>query len=137
MWDFNPESGELKTFGKVIEDSVESADGERDRRRGRRGSRQQGSRSESKSPDGIWEAFFRNHNFFLRESASGKETQFSFEGNSQDGYGDQVYWAPDSSKVVVYRVSKAQEHKVYLVESSPDDQVQPGGSTRNQKTPPF
>ncbi|HIG30232.1 MAG TPA: S9 family peptidase, partial [Verrucomicrobiales bacterium] len=135
VWDFNPESGELKTFGKVIEDSVESADGERDRRRGRRGSRQQGSRSESKSPDGIWEAFFRNHNFFLRESASGKETQFSFEGNSQDGYGDQVYWAPDSSKVVVYRVSKAQEHKVYLVESSPDDQVQPKLQERDYLKP--
>ena len=34
-------------------------------------------------------------------------------------------WSPDGSHVVVWEVSPAQEHPVHLVESAPDDRVEP------------
>jgi dipeptidyl-peptidase-4 len=36
-----------------------------------------------------------------------------------------VFWSPDSKKLVAMRTLKGQEHKVYLIESSPRDQLQP------------
>src|SRR5581483_966674 len=40
-------------------------------------------------------------------------------------YLDRVAWSPDSSRFAAVRVEDGQEHKVYLVESSPKDQLQP------------
>ncbi|HTU89815.1 MAG TPA: DPP IV N-terminal domain-containing protein, partial [Gemmataceae bacterium] len=87
--------------------------------------RRRGERPRAGSPDGKWTAFVKDHNLHLRERASGKEFALSNDGNADDAYTDRVYWAPDSKKLVGMRTKKGQEHKVYLIESSPRDRLQP------------
>ncbi len=90
------------------------------------GRRYRGPRSESAtSPDGQWAAFFKDHNVYLRDAESHEETELSDDGNPEDEYSGELYWSPDSKKLVVLRTKKGDEHKVYYVESSPKDQVQP------------
>jgi dipeptidyl aminopeptidase/acylaminoacyl peptidase len=77
------------------------------------------------SPDGKWVALLKNHNVWLRHSASGREFALSTDGTADDAYVDGFHWSPDSKRMVVIQVAKGQEHKVYFVESSPRDQLQP------------
>jgi dipeptidyl-peptidase-4 len=87
--------------------------------------RQRGERPSANSPDAKWTAFLKDHNLYLRERDGGKEFALSKEGNADDAYTARVSWSPDSKKLVVMRTKKAQEHKVYLIDSSPRSQLQP------------
>jgi dipeptidyl-peptidase-4 len=87
--------------------------------------RRRGERPHADSPDGKWTAFVKDHNLYVRERDSGKEFALSREGNADDSYEDGVFWSPDSNKIVALRTKKGQEHKVYLIESSPKDRLQP------------
>ena len=78
-----------------------------------------------RSPDGQWIVFTRSHNLYRRSTATGQESQLSFDGGLGDAYSDTFSWSPDSKRLVGVRVTAGAEHKVYLVESSPPDQVQP------------
>ncbi len=98
------------------------------RRRGTGTGRGPGDAAEStrgQSPDGKWIAFIRDHNVFVRNKATGKESALSFDGGLGDAYSDRLSWSPDSRHLVGIRVSAGAEHKVYMVESSPPDQIQP------------
>lgn len=77
------------------------------------------------SPDGKWVAFFKNSNVWVREKATGQETALSTDGNDSDRYGGAFHWSPDSQKLVVLRTKQGGDRKVYMVESSPKDQLQP------------
>lgn len=78
-----------------------------------------------RSPDGKWEAFFQKHNLFLRNRMSGEKHALSTDGNADIAYQGPVYWSPDSLKLVACRETKGQKHLVHLIESAPDDQLQP------------
>ena len=77
------------------------------------------------SPDGRWRAFVKDFNVWLADTRSGKATPLSQDGRVGDAYGAQLFWSPDSTKLAAVRVEPGQERKVYLVESSPKDQLQP------------
>ncbi len=99
------------------------------------------------SPDRNWEAFVRGDNLCVRELDSKKETQLSFDGNPDDSYArdvqrtravdmqfdanppdspsPEVYWSPDSRWLVALRTRSGTKRQVYLIESSPKDQLQP------------
>jgi dipeptidyl-peptidase 4 len=77
------------------------------------------------SPDGQWIAFFKNNNVWLRAKETKAETALSTDGTSEDSYGDRLYWSPDSQKLVALRTRQGGKRKVYLIESSPNDQLQP------------
>jgi dipeptidyl-peptidase 4 len=100
------------------------------------------------SPDGKWEAFVRDHNLWVRELAvRTNEFALSFDGNPgrsfhQDTSRDrlvgmdyekpeapatlpEVFWSPDSTKLVALQTRTVPERRVYLVESTPKDQLQP------------
>jgi dipeptidyl aminopeptidase/acylaminoacyl peptidase len=81
--------------------------------------------SRSTSPDGQWNVFVRDSNVWLRNVPGGEETQLSREGTAEDRYKGEFVWSPDSRRVVAMRELKGQEHKVWLIESSPKDQLQP------------
>ena len=88
--------------------------------------RRQRNRSDGNaSPDGKWRAIFRDNNVVLVDAQSGQETRLTQDGTADDRYENGPYWSPDSSHFVVMKTVPAQEHKVYLVESSPKDQEQP------------
>lgn len=95
------------------------------------------------SPDGHWSARLRDNNVWLRKLATRKadsdesktadspdaenpdEIALSSDGTAEDPYQGPLVWSPDSSKLLALQVRPAQQHTVYLIESSPSDQVQP------------
>jgi dipeptidyl aminopeptidase/acylaminoacyl peptidase len=95
------------------------------RRRERRPQAPPGQRMGRNSPDDRWEAFIKSDNVWLRDKKSGTDKALSTDGNADDPYTDSFAWSPDSKKLAVIRTKPAQEHKVYMVESSPKDQLQP------------
>lgn len=99
------------------------------------------------SPDGRWRALVRGDNLFLREMKTGDERALTYDGNPNSTYqrdaeferdvnmqyDDQnpkqptpeVYWSPDSRYLVAMRLQPGTERRVYEVQSSPPDQLQP------------
>ncbi len=77
------------------------------------------------SPDGKWVAFYKNNNVWVRAKETKEETALSTDGTAQDSYGGAFHWSPDSQKLVVLRTKQGGDRKVYMVESSPKDQLQP------------
>jgi dipeptidyl-peptidase-4 len=94
------------------------------RRFGRRDAAQEPP-SIAKSPDGKWQAFIKDHNVYLRLLKENVEIQLSDDGTHDDSYSDDYHWSPDSKKLVVMRTKHGDDRKVYLVQSSPTDQLQP------------
>lgn len=82
-------------------------------------------RTRGRSPDDVRQAFIKDHNVWLRDLALGGETPLSDDGTEEDAYTNQFHWSPDSQKLVVLRTHKGDGRKVYLIESSPKDQLQP------------
>jgi dipeptidyl aminopeptidase/acylaminoacyl peptidase len=95
--------------------------------------REPGSRDTS--PDGKWRAFVKDYNLMVRSLEDGDEVALSSDGTKDDAYGDRVYWSPDSKRLVGIRTTSGEDHKVYLVESSPRDQVQPKLHTVDYRKP--
>jgi dipeptidyl aminopeptidase/acylaminoacyl peptidase len=86
--------------------------------------RSRSSRS-TESPDGKYVAVRTDHNLHLRDKKTGESVALSTGGTEDDSYEARVYWSPDSTKLVALRTRKGDERKVYLIDSSPRDQVQP------------
>jgi len=79
-----------------------------------------------RSPDGRYEAFVQSDNLVLRTLASGETRTLSRDGSPGDFYDpDTLVWAPDSSRVALYRVRPGLQRRVTRVETSPRDQLQP------------
>ena len=74
--------------------------------------------SRNVSPDGKWRAFVKNHDLFLRDTASGKEIRLSEDGKPGNSY-QAPYWAPNSNNLVAFRVQPGEVGEVFLVESAP------------------
>jgi dipeptidyl-peptidase-4 len=80
---------------------------------------------EGRSPDGKWEAFFRNHNLYLKKLADGTETAFTTDGKPGFAYEPPVLWSPDSQGLAAFHNKRPETRVVTLVQSSPPDQLQP------------
>ena len=78
-----------------------------------------------RSPDGKWVAFIKDHNLYLRSREGAEEVALSSDGTAENSYQPRVYWSPDSAKMVGIRSTDGEQHRVYLIESAPKDQVQP------------
>lgn len=77
------------------------------------------------SPDGRWRVLVREYNLILQDLVAGTEVPLTQDGSAQDRYEGPILWSPDATKFVARRTVPAQERKIYLIESSPEDQVQP------------
>jgi len=78
------------------------------------------------SPDGSREAFIRDWNLWLRDVASGKETQLTFDGKPDYGYATDnagwkhtdeaiVLWSPDGSKIATFQQDQRKTSTMTLV----------------------
>jgi dipeptidyl aminopeptidase/acylaminoacyl peptidase len=76
---------------------------------------------EARSPDGKWHAFTRDSNVFLR-AGDEKETQLTDNGTAGNPFAS-LAWAPDSSTLVMYRTEPGDNKEVYMIETSPKDQL--------------
>ena len=101
--------------GKVTADPIPRQDKDREQQRGR----------QEESPDGKWRAFVKNHNVCVRDLESGDEFALSTDGSADDSYGNRFFWSPGSGKLVALRTKTGDDRKVYIIESSPKDQLQP------------
>jgi len=107
---------------------------ERPQNRPRRPFRSGGARS----PDGNWVIIAREYNLYLRSRTADGEPEIPLtnDGSADDACSaDRVWWSPDSRKLVAMQTVPAQEHKIAIVESSPQDQVQPKLRTPNYLKP--
>ncbi len=77
------------------------------------------------SPDRKYGAFIRDNNLFIKNFAEEKTIQLSYDGSPGTPYGGVMEWSPDSKKLVSYRVFETQTRKIPLIESAPEDQLQP------------
>jgi dipeptidyl aminopeptidase/acylaminoacyl peptidase len=99
------------------------------------------------SPDGKRAAAVRGDNLFLRDLKTGAEEPLTYDGNPNDTYArngeferginmeydtpdapapaPEAYWSPDSRHLVAMRLKPGAQRRVYEVESSPEDQLQP------------
>jgi dipeptidyl aminopeptidase/acylaminoacyl peptidase len=99
------------------------------------------------SPDGTRGVFVRDHNLWLRDLATGAENPLSTDGRANDTYRldgqrprlvereydfpapvdsvPDVYWSPDSRHVMALRTRAVTERAVHMINSAPDDQLQP------------
>jgi dipeptidyl aminopeptidase/acylaminoacyl peptidase len=102
----------------IIDGSRPPAEG---RRRGARRRRDSGGRS----PDGRWQAFIRDHNLYLRSQDEDEEFPLSGQGTAEDPFESQYYWSPDSKKLVAMQVRQGENREIHMIETSPEDQLQP------------
>ncbi|HTV62750.1 MAG TPA: DPP IV N-terminal domain-containing protein [Verrucomicrobiae bacterium] len=99
------------------------------------------------SPDGQWQAYVYGDNLYLRNLKTGQETSLTYDANPNSTYAQdeefeqavnmqydtqnpstptpEVYWSPDSKYLVAMQLERGADRRVYEVESSPPDQLQP------------
>jgi dipeptidyl aminopeptidase/acylaminoacyl peptidase len=100
------------------------------------GARSAGDQAPRLSPDGQWEALIRNHNVYVRRIGAVEGTMLSTDGSESDAYLLRTLaWSPDSKRLAAYRVRPGYQREVQLVESSPEDQLQPRYITRLYSKP--
>jgi dipeptidyl-peptidase-4 len=91
--------------------------------RGRRG-----SRNDVLSPDKRFAAFIRDWNLYVREVATGRETQLTKDGVKDYGYATDnagwihsdkpiLLWSPDSRKIASFRQDQRKTGEMYLVKT--------------------
>lgn len=77
------------------------------------------------SANARWRAVVKGHNVYLKERGTGAEFALSTDGNAADHYTGEFHWSPDSRRLVALRRKEVEMRRVYLIESSPRDQLQP------------
>ncbi|MBS0226615.1 MAG: DPP IV N-terminal domain-containing protein [Proteobacteria bacterium] len=81
------------------------------------------------SPDGKHEAFIRKWNLWLRDTATGKETQLTSDGKPDYGYATDnagwkhtdeavVVWSPDSKKIATFQQDQRKTSTMTLVDTN-------------------
>ncbi|NCB67817.1 MAG: S9 family peptidase [Bacteroidia bacterium] len=128
QWSFVYKTAELKNEGPV-------------RDRNRRPQRYWGTVDEEKesrpaqSPDKAFTAYVKDYNVVLKNNTTAEEIQLTTDGTSENYYSAYLSWSPDSKKLAVMKIVPAEIRKLYMIESSPADQLQPKLLTRDYRKP--
>lgn len=100
---------------------------------------------ENGSPDGKWTAFVDHYNLFLRNVSTGTVVQLTRDGEKSWDYATPlpssdlmvkqgtedvkqpaaVFWSPDSSKLVTYRIDSRNSGRFTTIQFVPPDQLRP------------
>ena len=87
------------------------------------------------SPDESKTAYIKNSNLYIKDNNTKKEIQLSYDGTLGNYYSSYIKWSPDGKKIMAYKVKPGEENKIYFVESSPEDQLQPKLQSRDYNKP--
>jgi dipeptidyl aminopeptidase/acylaminoacyl peptidase len=77
------------------------------------------------SPDGKWEAYISEGNLWIKDRESGNIRKLSDDGSPYEYYSSNIYWSPDSRKIVCCKYRPGGDRKLLLISSSPQDRLQP------------
>ena len=88
-----------------------------------------------KSPDGKQEAYISEGNLWLTDLTTNKTKRLSNDGSEYEYYSSNIYWSPDSRKIVCCKYRPGGDRKLLLVASSPKDQLQPETLTYDYPKP--
>jgi dipeptidyl-peptidase 4 len=100
---------------------------------------------EARSPDGRWAAYVENHNLLLRDTTTGTIVQLTRDGEPGWDYATPipslrpmvaqgteevkerpaVFWSPDSSKLITYRIDSRHAGRFTSVQFVPSNQLRP------------
>jgi dipeptidyl aminopeptidase/acylaminoacyl peptidase len=78
-----------------------------------------------RSPDGKWRAVIRDHNLAIIPADGGEPIALTRDGRAGHSYGGPLLWSPDSRKLAAGKTRHVETRRVHIVESSPEDQLQP------------
>ena len=70
------------------------------------------------SPDKKYTAFIKNHNIYVKETATGKEKQLSLDGTLGNYYSAYIRWSPDSKKVASCKI-RPEKNAMYIMWNPP------------------
>ncbi len=90
---------------------------------------------DKQSPDGKWRASTRGGNVFIEPASGGERIALSHDGSQSDGFNGEVFWSPDSRKLVAFREKEIKVRTIQIVQSSPPDQLQPKVKTIDYAKP--
>jgi dipeptidyl aminopeptidase/acylaminoacyl peptidase len=76
---------------------------------------------EAVSPDRQWTAYIRDNNVHVRDQNK-QETQLTSAGSEADPFAA-LAWAPDSRSLVLFRTRPGDNKQVYMIETSPRNQL--------------
>jgi len=113
----------------IDDDAISDIRRESDRRGDRRRGGGQPPNSSNESPDRKWTAFVRDHNLWIRNGD--EEKQLSTDGSQENSHGHRsgsspdVRWSSNSNYVVAFQTKVVPDRAVYIIDSSPSDQLQP------------
>ena len=91
-------------------------------------------RQSGTSPDRKWRAFVRDHNVYVEEIANQAARTMTQDGKPGDAYG-MLLWSPDSQTLAAVRTTETKTRQIHIVESSPQDQLQPKLQTLDYAKP--
>lgn len=77
------------------------------------------------SPDNKQEVFFKNNNLYLRNIETKAESALTKDGVETNYYSSYGSWSADGKYFATVKIKPAPKRYVYMVESSPSDQLQP------------
>ena len=69
------------------------------------------------------EVFLRDHNVWIKRD--GNEVQLTNDGTEADGYEGRIDWSPTNEHFWVFKTKRVKPRQVTLVDSAPDNQLQP------------
>ena len=93
------------------------------------------SKRKATSPDGKKDAYISEGNLWVEDKATGKKTKLSNDGSPSEYYSSNIYWSPDSKKIVSFKYRPGGDRKLLLISSSPKDQLQPKTETWDYAKP--
>ena len=93
------------------------------------------SRERVPSPDGKKEAYISEGNLWVEDKETGNIRKLSNDGSPYEYYSSNIYWSPDSRKIVCCKYRPGGDRKLLLISSSPKDQLQPKTETYDYLKP--
>lgn len=77
------------------------------------------------SPDNKQEVFFKDNNLYLRNIETKAESALTKDGVETNYYSSYGSWSADGKYFATVKIKPAPKRYVYMIESSPSDQLQP------------
>lgn len=88
-----------------------------------------------KSPDGTQEAYISEGNLWVTDLVTKKNKKLSDDGSVYEYYSSNIYWSPDSRKIICCKYRPGGDRKLLLISSSPQDRLQPETETYDYPKP--